>query len=159
MSTARILREATKLGRSIRGHHTGRLLGWSPEGQPLVDYPENPHGPIPARIVESVRRALRRGARVAAEVLLVFDGEQSDLPIIVELIDGGELEEEMPRRDHEVLVDGRRVEITAAEEIVLRCGEASICLRSNGRLILHGTYVESDSEGINRLKGGVVRIN
>jgi hypothetical protein len=56
-------------------------------------------------------------------------------------------------------VDGRRVEIEAADEIVLRCGEACIVLRRNGRVIIRGTYVETRSRGVNRIKGGSVEIN
>ena len=56
-------------------------------------------------------------------------------------------------------IDGRRVKIVARDEIVLECGEASITLRRNGRIIIKGTYVETCSEGTNRIKGGQVRIN
>lgn len=56
-------------------------------------------------------------------------------------------------------IDGRRVKIVAADEIVLECGEASITLRRNGRITIKGTYVETASEGTNRIKGGQVRIN
>ena len=56
-------------------------------------------------------------------------------------------------------VDGRRVRVTARDEIVLECGKASITLRRNGRVIVRGTYVETHSEGTNRIKGGQVQIN
>ena len=56
-------------------------------------------------------------------------------------------------------IDGRRVRIVARDEIVLECGNASITLRRNGRIIIKGTYVETCSEGTNRIKGGQVRIN
>jgi hypothetical protein len=56
-------------------------------------------------------------------------------------------------------VDGRRVRIIAKDEIVLECGQASVTLRRNGRIIIRGTYVETHSEGTNRIKGGQVRIN
>ncbi len=56
-------------------------------------------------------------------------------------------------------VDGRRVELEAADEIVLRCGEACIVLRRNGRVVIRGTYVETRSRGVNRIKGGTVEIN
>ncbi|WP_224360786.1 DUF6484 domain-containing protein [Hyalangium versicolor] len=59
----------------------------------------------------------------------------------------------------EVLVDGRQVVIEGNDEIVLRCGQASITLRRNGKLILKGTYVETHSTGVNRIKGGSVQIN
>lgn len=59
----------------------------------------------------------------------------------------------------EVDVDGKRVRIVARDEIVLECGNASITLRRNGRVVIKGTYIETYSEGTNRIKGGQVRIN
>jgi hypothetical protein len=56
-------------------------------------------------------------------------------------------------------IDGKRVRIVARDEIVLECGNASITLRRNGRIVIKGTYVETSSEGTNRIKGGQVRIN
>ena len=56
-------------------------------------------------------------------------------------------------------VDGRRIRVTAQDEIVLQCGSASVTLRRNGRVVIRGTYVETQSEGTNRIKGGQVRIN
>jgi hypothetical protein len=56
-------------------------------------------------------------------------------------------------------VDGKRVRLTAQDEIVLQCGSASVTLRRNGRVVIRGTYVETHSEGTNRIKGGQVRIN
>jgi uncharacterized protein (DUF2345 family) len=55
--------------------------------------------------------------------------------------------------------DGKRVRLVAKDEIVLECGKASITLRRNGRVIVRGTHVETNSEGTNRIKGGQVRIN
>jgi uncharacterized protein (DUF2345 family) len=59
----------------------------------------------------------------------------------------------------EAEIDGKRVRIVAQDEIVLECGSASITLRRNGRIVIRGTYVETSSEGTNRIKGGQVRIN
>jgi hypothetical protein len=59
----------------------------------------------------------------------------------------------------EVLLDGKRVVIDARDEIVLRCGKASITLRRNGRIVIRGTYVETRAEGVNRIQGGSVQIN
>lgn len=53
----------------------------------------------------------------------------------------------------------RQLVMEAQDEVVLRCGEASITLRRNGRLVIRGAYVESRSRGTNRIKGGVVLIN
>jgi hypothetical protein len=59
----------------------------------------------------------------------------------------------------EVIVDGKRVQIEGTQEVVLRCGKASITLRSNGRLIIRGAYIETRASGTNRIKGGAVLIN
>lgn len=59
----------------------------------------------------------------------------------------------------EAIVDGQRVVIDARDEIVLRCGKASITLRRNGRIVIRGTYVETRSAGTNRIRGGSVQIN
>jgi hypothetical protein len=66
---------------------------------------------------------------------------------------------EPPVQVIEASVDGRRIKVFAQDEIVFECGQASITLRRNGRIIIRGTYVETHSEGTNRIKGGQVRIN
>jgi hypothetical protein len=59
----------------------------------------------------------------------------------------------------DAMVDGKCIKIEGQDQIELRCGEASITLRRNGRVIIRGTYVESRSRGVNRIKGGSVQIN
>jgi hypothetical protein len=61
--------------------------------------------------------------------------------------------------DLSALVDEHRIVLESKDEIVLRCGKASITLRRNGLIVLKGTYLESQSEGVNRIKGGSVKIN
>jgi hypothetical protein len=59
----------------------------------------------------------------------------------------------------EARLDGKRVVLEAREEIVLRCGDASITLRRDGKLMVKGAYVETRATGVNRIKGGAVKIN
>jgi len=148
----------------LTGNRVGRLVGWSEREGPIVDHASNPHGPIAARTTV----ALDASATAAAvdrgqEVLLVFEAERSDRPIIVGLLQErhGALEVEQERSEGklEAVVDRRSVVFDAKDEIVLRCGEASITLRRNGRIVVRGTHVETRSKGVNRIKGGVVRIN
>jgi hypothetical protein len=89
--------------------------------------------------------------------VLVFENGDPALPIIVGLVQAV-ARSEVPQV-LEADVDGKRVRVTAQDEIVLECGSASITLRRNGRVIVRGTYVESYSDGTNRIKGGQVRIN
>ncbi|HLK41595.1 MAG TPA: DUF6484 domain-containing protein [Polyangiaceae bacterium] len=139
----------TAKARRLRGHLVGSVVGRDERG-PLVDYPGNPHGPLTARTAVAFAPPVAEGDRARPEVLLVFDEERSDRPVIVALLDPAGVE---------VTVDGRRAVLTAKDEIVLQCGEASITLRRNGRVIIRGAYVETRSRGVNRIKGGTVQIN
>ena len=56
-------------------------------------------------------------------------------------------------------VDGERLVFTAKKEIVLRCGKASITLTRAGKILIRGAYLLSRSSGVNRIKGGSVKIN
>lgn len=59
----------------------------------------------------------------------------------------------------EARADGRRLELAAEDEIVLTCGESSLVMRRNGRVLLRGVQVETRAKGLNRVKGGTVAIN
>lgn len=56
-------------------------------------------------------------------------------------------------------VDGHRVVIEGEREVVLKCGEASVTLTRDGKILLRGAYVETNARGVNRIKGGSVKIN
>lgn len=58
-----------------------------------------------------------------------------------------------------VHVDGKRVVLEGQEEVVLKCGEASITLTRNGKVVIRGKYLLSRSSGINRILGGSVQVN
>jgi hypothetical protein len=62
-------------------------------------------------------------------------------------------------RPQDVKIDGRRVTFEAKEEIVLRCGKASITLTRAGKVLIRGAYLLNRSSGVNRIKGGSVQIN
>lgn len=129
-----------------------------------------PDGPsITARLAVTVTRE-RLDAAIAQcqQVVLLFEHGDRARPIIVGFLEGVpapaapvEVGPVVPDRPPvvEADVDGKRVRVTAQDEIVLQCGSASITLRRNGRVIIRGTYVESRSDGTNRIKGGQVQIN
>jgi hypothetical protein len=59
----------------------------------------------------------------------------------------------------EVDADGERMIVSAKEELVLRCGKASITLTKAGKVLIKGSYLLSRSSGVNRIKGGSVQLN
>lgn len=48
---------------------------------------------------------------------------------------------------------------TAQERIELRCGDGSLILRADGKVIVKGNEVVSCARGVNKVKGAAVRIN
>lgn len=152
---------------AMHGHHVGWICG-SSDGLWLVDYPGNPHGELPARSTVSLGEAdFNRAADARTEVLIVFERERSDLPIVVGLLAKpvpaeGSRELRLPGVAGplpEVVVDGDRLIYTANTEIVLRCGKASIHLLSDGSVRIRGTNVLSRASATNRIRGGNVQIN
>ena len=74
---------------------------------------------------------------------------------------GGEKSWRLPEQPGQVEVDadGERLVVSAKEQIVLLCGQASITLTKAGKVLIQGTYVSTRSSGVNRVKGASVQIN
>lgn len=58
-----------------------------------------------------------------------------------------------------VRVDGKEVVIEAEQQLSLRCGDASITLTHEGKILIHGKYLLNRASGINRIIGGSVQVN
>lgn len=174
--------EVTSLGSRLSPIHSARVgvvSGVSPEGRPLVDFEGNRTGALaavttlplsPAQWEQAAGR--RQGA------VLLFDGGDPLRPILIGLVENGSgcalappagsapllraeraVEGRLPAVPEHAVVDGKRVTIEGQDEIVLRCGDASITLRRNGKVTIRGTFLDSHSTGTNRVKGAAVRIN
>jgi len=154
----------------------GRLMSGGTPVAPLVDFAGNENGPIRARVAMAMdATALDRAIATAQGAVLVFENGDWRLPIVTGLI--GAIHAPSPfqellvvpraasrldRASGEAVVarlDGERVVLEGKREVVLKCGEASITLRSDGRMLLRGAYVETSSKGLNRIKGASVKIN
>lgn len=148
------------------GAVVGTVVGANAQGLPLVDYPANPcMGHLPARTCVAVGTSDHgKGA------VLLFDEGDPHLPVIVGLIQNPvpvvaalavappEVPA-MPLAQTSVEVDGKTLEIAAAETLTLRCGEASITLTREGQVVVRGTQIYTRSSGLNRIQGASVRIN
>ncbi len=135
----------------------GWVVGCEPGSCPLVDFPGNPHGPTPARLLAAITLpALQAAAAARQPVALVFERGDPTLPLITGLVQSPPT---TVAPASEARIDGKRVVITGEEEVELRCGEASITLNKSGKLVIRGAYVETRAKGTNRIKGGSVQIN
>ena len=106
------------------------------------------HEAVAAKAAEAEQQA----AAARTPAALVFEAGDPARPLIVGFV-------QAPGGGREARIDGKRVVLTGEEEVELRCGEASISLKKNGKLIIRGAYVETRAKGTNRIKGGSVQIN
>jgi hypothetical protein len=132
----------------------GRLVGVADDGAPLVDYPGNPAGrPVPA-----LATARYDGAPPGRSLALMFlDGDPARPLAIGVIAPSDATVEKIDARG-----DGRpadRLTLTAAREIVLQCGRASLVLTQAGKVLVRGAYVSLRSSGVQRITGASVQIN
>lgn len=157
----------------------GQLSGISPSGEALVNYPQNPSSqPLPAISTIPVTQA-----QLGRQLVLMFTDGKLDQPLIIgfvhsplqEMIESFELSAAQAEADDQkvdadsatnaknladdVTVDGNRVVLEGRDEIVLKCGEASITLTRAGKILIRGKYLLNRSSGVNRILGGSVQVN
>jgi uncharacterized protein DUF6484 len=149
----------------------GRLAEGSAPGALLVEFDGLPDGPLVARTsLDLDASKIRQAVTSRQGVVVLFENANLRLPIVVGLIStdsGADLfqallaspEVREPATPTEARLDGRRVVLEAHDEIVLKCGDASITLTRDGKLFVRGAYVETRATGVNRIKGGSVKIN
>lgn len=157
---------AAPLAEAFLSPRVGRILSVSERSEVYVTF-AGAERPTPARLAIAVSLdQLERACVERQEVLIVFDGADRDKPIITGLISAPTPAPAADRVDTasqglsiEADADGRRLRLSAREEITFQCGKASLTLTSAGRVIVRGAYVETYASGTNRIKGGQVRIN
>lgn len=144
------------------GAAVARFCGFDGAGRPLVQVPGRADGETEPALTtikllagDAGRDALvlrlhgEDGAPVIAGLLEPHPSRE-DLDPATELSDEGGIDAQ---------VDGRTVVLTGRNEVVLRCGKASITLTRAGKVLIQGTYVSSGATGVHRIKGGSVQIN
>lgn len=135
----------------------GELVAMTDDGgTPLVIFPGQPGtAAVPARTVVDLH-----GAHIGHSVTLMFEGADPARPIVMGVLREG-AGWPLPDRPAQVEVDadGERLLVNAREQIVLRCGKASITLTKAGKVLIQGDYILSRSSGVNRIKGGSVQLN
>ena len=146
----------------------GWVCGYDPEQGLLVDFPQDQTpGLLPARwTMQLDSAAVEQAVQQKQPAVLVFEEGDPRRPIVTGLVQPLQLmgaapanPVQLPEPRREGTHDGRRLTFEAPDEIVPRCGQASLILRKNGVVQLKGAYVLSQSSGVNRIRGGSVQIN
>jgi hypothetical protein len=141
----------------IDGARIGTLVGFVDDGAiPLVTFSGQP-----TTAAQRARATLDlHAAHIGRSAVLIFEDGDPARPIIVGCLHDAGANEGVGRTRHvEVEADGKRLVVSATDQIVLRCGKASITLTKEGKVIIQGAYVSNHSSGVLRLKGGSVQIN
>lgn len=151
----------------------GTIAGIDAQGQPRVDYPQNPSGQ-PSVAMTTLGITV---AHVGRNVALLFANGDPHRPVILGLIHsplhdlilsyGAKSHEQPPEelpaspalKVDNITIDGKRIVLEGTEEIVLQCGAASITLTQAGKILIRGNYVLNHAGGINRITGGSVQVN
>ncbi|MCY1263691.1 hypothetical protein D9M68_390990 [compost metagenome] len=128
----------------------GTLAALPDAAAPLVTFPGCPQ----AQGIVARGTAQLTPEDIGSQVALMFENGDPARPLVIGRLLGG-----TPPAAHQVQVDSERLELRAEQEIVLRCGKASITLTRAGKVIIQGAYLSSRSSGVNRIKGGSVQIN
>jgi hypothetical protein len=135
----------------------GELVAIADDGcAPLVIIPADPSGTVlRATSVVDVH-----AAHIGRKVLLAFVNGDPSQPVVLGLMRGAADQAQTAGLGKvEIDADGERLVVRAKEQLVLRCGKASITLTRAGKVLIEGAYVLSRSTGVNRVKGGSVQLN
>lgn len=137
----------------------GTLVGFDADGLAVVTWPGLREG-----TTQTARTVVPLGIRdVGREVVLSFvTMPHGPEPMIMGLIQKPvplPATHTAPALGLEVVADGKRLVLSAQEEVTLRCGKSSITLTKAGKVFIDGEYVLSRSRGTNHVKGGSVQIN
>jgi hypothetical protein len=152
----------------IPGMRVGWVAGVDADGSVRIDFPGNRHGPLLARTTVLLDpEQWREAARERREATLFFDDGVPSRPVLTGLLQpmpptphlDAVLAQPLPDAPREAQLDGRRVLLEGRDEVVLRCGKATLILRADGRVLLRGVEVITEAEGVHRIRGGKVKIN
>ncbi len=167
----------------------GILAGIDDSGSPVIGFPQFPHFEpvtalatipvLPQHIGRQVALMFTQSTNSRAIVIgFLYSPLQQMLDNLIEQaevsIPGLEIEDQKvfdepalnpaqattaDPHSNTVHVDGKRVVLEGQEEVVLKCGESSITLTRNGKVVIRGKYLLSRSSGVNRILGGSVQVN
>src|SRR5262249_4235602 len=155
--SARSDRRAPSLAREhINGVVIGTLAALRDMYEPLVVYEGQPGtAALPARTTIDLY-----GKHIGSEVVLMFEDADPSRPIVMGLVrrPAAWPLSEVPTQV-QLDADGTRLVVNAKDQVVLKCGKASITLTAAGKILVDGTYVLHRSSGVLRIKGGSVQIN
>ncbi|ABC33672.1 uncharacterized protein conserved in bacteria [Hahella chejuensis KCTC 2396] len=130
------------------------------DGRAVVDYPGNTSGPVAAKTIITLPPTI---AVAGQKLLLLFEENDYSRPIVVGVVNERLVSDEehsfSSDRPGHAVVDGKKVRFDAQEEIYLVCGQSSILLRADGKVVIKGKNILSRASGANKIKGSSILCN
>lgn len=154
----------------------GTILSIDALGQPKVDFPQNPENTA----ISAITTVALQQTEISRQVALLFNQGDLSQPIVMGLIHSplqamlDSFEQEQGTSSSErsqqvelagnikgnnVCIDGKTMIFEAEDEIVFKCGQSSITLTKEGKVLIRGKYLLNRSSGVNRIMGGSVQVN
>ncbi|HUB15133.1 MAG TPA: DUF6484 domain-containing protein [Acetobacteraceae bacterium] len=128
----------------------GRVVALAKDGSPMVNYPGLRAG-VPVKAAATASYEL---VPTGSAVALMFIGGDRSKPLAI-----GVVAEQEPEPEPAAPQVEETLTLTAAREIVLQCGRASLVLTRAGKVLVRGAYVSLRSSGMQRITGASVQIN
>jgi hypothetical protein len=131
-----------------------RIVAVGPDGEPWIAVGDLGAEPRRAETVVPIDPSV-----VGRRVLVSFAGAERTPVVVGVVVEAGDQAASFSAPLVDLVIDRRRIVLSAQQEVVLRCGAASITLTADGRAVVRGADVVSSATRTNRVRGGAVKIN
>ena len=142
---------------------TARLIALDERGQAWVipdDDADESASPQPARQTpHSARSTLHLSPEHVGRQVLACRANRRGQWVIVGLLTDLSNGSSAEASALDLVVERRRIVLSAQTEVVLQCGDGSITLAADGKVTIRGVDVVSSATRTQRIRGGAVRIN
>lgn len=150
----------------------GKVVSINDHGNPMIAYDETTQN----QPVEALTTVPLDAGAIGKDIAVSFAQNNGTMAIVMGVIrrplddvlalQSEQAEEVMnsaikdePTGKPEVIVDGNKLELSASEEITLRCGKASITLNKNGKILIKGEHMLNRTSGSYKIKSGSIQLN
>ncbi|MFT5717161.1 MAG: hypothetical protein ACI9T7_001347 [Oleiphilaceae bacterium] len=155
----------------------GKVVSVNDHGNPMIAYDETTQ----IQPIEALTTVPINEVSVGKDVAISFAQNQGGVPIVMGVI-RRILDDVISQQVHdfsssaavqgeesnqlnaavvkpEIIVDGNKLELSAADEITLRCGKSSITLNKNGKILIKGEHMLNRTSGSYKIKSGSIQLN
>jgi len=142
-----------------------KVVNITDQGEVFIEKFGSSSRPLRARVVSGLH-AKSGGATLNSgdKALVVYENGDPELPIIVGTIDerfdiAPPADKAPAERRKEISFKGKRINFESSDEVVINCGDATIIMKKDGKIVLRGKEIISRAARNNKIKGGTVKIN